>query len=85
MTLQQKFSEFRFSGFTLLEHFERIRMFGNWAGVIHRLPGCGLTGYPLGFHRLVAMNQTPPARAVNLTRVLDLSTYFVYESKVTFL
>ena len=28
------------------------------AGVIHRLPGCGLTGYPLGFHRLVAMHQT---------------------------
>ena len=30
-----------------------------WAGVIHRLPGCGLTGYPLGFHRLVAVHQTP--------------------------
>ena len=31
-----------------------------WAGVIHRLPGCGLTGYyPLGFHRLVAVHQAP--------------------------
>ena len=30
-----------------------------WAGVIHGLPGCGLTGYPFGFHRLVAMRQTP--------------------------
>ena len=42
------------------------------AGVIHKLPGCRLTGYLLGFHRLVTMNQTPPARAINLTRVLDL-------------
>ena len=59
--------------------------FKQWASVIHRLPGCGLTGYPLGFHRLVTMNQTPPARAINLTRVLDLTTCFVYESKVIFL
>ena len=29
-----------------------------WAGVINRLPGCGLTGYPLGFHRFVGMHQT---------------------------
>ena len=34
------------------------------AGVIHRLPGCRLTGYPLGFHRFVTMNQTPPSPAI---------------------
>ena len=44
-----------------------------------------LNGYPLGFYRLITMNQTPPARAINLTRVLDLATCFVYESKVIFL
>ena len=40
----------------------------NWAGVIHRLPGCGLTGYPLGFHRLVAMHQTPNVSTLKPTR-----------------
>ena len=55
-----------------------------WAGVIHRLPGCGLTGYPLGFQRLVTMNQTPPACTKKLTRVLDLTRCFVYESKLPF-
>ena len=49
-----------------------------------QVAGLRLTGYPLGFHRLVTMNQTPPARAISLTRVLDLTTFFVYESKVTF-
>ena len=29
--------------------------------------------------------ETPPAYAINLTRVLDLTTCFVYESKVIFL
>ena len=66
-------------------YIELFLIFCKRASVIHRLPGCGLTGYPLGFHRLVTMNQTPPARAINLTRVLDLKTCFVYESKVTFL
>ena len=34
------------------------------AGVVNRLPGRGLTGYPLGFHRLVTMNQTSPTRVI---------------------
>ena len=55
------------------------------ACVIYRLPGFELTGYPLGSHGLVTMNQTPLTRTINLTRVLDLSTCFVYESKFIFL
>ena len=51
---------------------------------VARLPGCKLTGHPLGFCRLVTINQTPPTSEIKPHQGVRLIRCFVYEFKVMF-
>ena len=62
-----------------------LQFFWIWAGLINRLPGCGLLVIPLSSTGWLLWIRLLLCRHLNLTRVSDLSMCFVYKSKVIFI